>query len=84
MTESLELIAELCFCHLWDMPISYWELWACANKMMETHGKDAAIRAAMNADLLLKKGDLDGHQAWLAIMRRIKELEQIAPQASVH
>jgi hypothetical protein len=66
------------------MSVSTWEIWACASKMMAQHGDNAVLQAAMNADLLLKKGDLDGHQAWLAIMRRIKELEQTVPQASVH
>lgn len=70
--------------HLGLMSISSWEIWACASKIMHLHGDNAVLQAAMNADLLLKKGDLDGHQAWLAIMRRIKELEQTAPQASVH
>ena len=66
------------------MSISSWEIWACASKMMNLHGDNAVLQAAMNADRLLKKGDLEGHQAWLAIMRRIGELEQTAPQARVH
>lgn len=66
------------------MKIGNWELWACAKKMMDMHGVDAVIRAAMNADLLLAKGDFDGYQHWLAIMARIKELEQNRPSGKVH
>ncbi|MBB4642645.1 hypothetical protein HNQ99_002981 [Rhizorhapis suberifaciens] len=66
------------------MSINDWEIWACANKMIHMHGEDATIRAAMNTDLLLKKGDLDGHKLWLSILRRIRELEQTSPQRSIH
>lgn len=67
-----------------DMTISNWELRACANRMTETHGEDAALRAAMNADLMLKKGDLDGQQAWLGIMRRINELASPAVSGTIN
>lgn len=66
------------------MSITDWEIWACADKMIHLHGCDATIRAAMNADLLLRKGDLDGYGAWMSILHRIKELEQSSPQGSVH
>lgn len=47
-------------------------------------GDGTVIKAAMNADLLLRKGDLEGHRTWLAIMRKIKDLEQAEPPGSVH
>lgn len=54
--------------------LSDWELWACANKMIEEHGLDAPIHAAMRADQLTEEGDLDGSLTWLAIIRRINQL----------
>ena len=55
--------------------ISDWELWACANKMIESHGADAAIHAAMRADALLDEGDLAGQRTWRAILQRIEQLQ---------
>ncbi len=56
------------------MALSEWELWACANKMIEQHGADAPIHAAMKADDMLERGDIDGHSVWMQIMHRIDEM----------
>jgi hypothetical protein len=48
-----------------------WELWACANHYVTTHGEDAPIIAALRADELLADGDLDGVDNFHAIIRRI-------------
>ena len=54
--------------------LSDWELWACANETIRQHGFDAPIHAAMRADELLERGDLDGARAWRLIVHRINEL----------
>jgi len=54
--------------------ITEWELWACANEMIRQHGFDAAIQAAMKADALADKGDIEGQRTWVGIVRRINEL----------
>ncbi len=41
---------------------------------MKQHGQDAPIHAAMRADAMLDKGDLDGYAAWKRILRAIEEL----------
>jgi len=51
-----------------------WELWACANEYIRQHGFDAPIFAAMRADDLMAKADLDGAQNWQLIVKRINEL----------
>lgn len=51
-----------------------WELWACAHEYIRQHQLDAPIHAAMRADKLLKKGDLDGARNWRLIVSRINEL----------
>lgn len=54
--------------------LSEWELWACANHYVASHGDDAPIIAALRADELLADGDLDGVDNFLAIIRRIHAL----------
>lgn len=49
------------------------ELWACAQKVIDMHGPDAELHAAMRADQLLDAGDLEGQRVWLAILARIEE-----------
>ena len=66
------------------MPIlSDWELWACANEQLRQHGENAAIFAAMRADELLEKADLDGVQNWLLIIDRIEQL-LAKPEGGLH
>lgn len=54
--------------------LSEWELWACANEYIRHHGFDAPIHAAMRADELMERGDLDGARHWRLIVHRINEL----------
>lgn len=63
--------------------LSDWELWACANRMIEEHGRDAAIHAGMRADRLFEKGDIDGSATWLEILRRIDSMLTI-PAGQLH
>ena len=51
-----------------------WELWACANEAIRQHGLDAPIFAAMRADELLEKCDLDGSRNWRLIVARVNLL----------
>ncbi len=52
-----------------------------ANLLVERHGAEATIHAAMNADAMLDRGDLDGQRVWLRIIRAIEELLQRQPKA---
>ena len=54
--------------------LTEWELWACANECIRQHGVDAPIHAAMRADKLLERGDMQGAQQWRLIVHRINEL----------
>lgn len=60
-----------------------WELWAIANHYVKKHGEDAAIFAAMKADELMEKGELEGAKNFCAIVRRINEL-LASPTGKVH
>ncbi len=40
--------------------VSDLDIYRAANELIEQHGDDAAIHAAMKADAMLETGDLDG------------------------
>ena len=54
--------------------LSEWELWACANELIRQHGVDAAVHAALKADEMMERSDLDGARTWRLIVHRINEL----------
>ncbi len=49
-------------------------------RAVERHGPDAPIHAAMRADAMLDKGDLDGCAVWKRILRAVEELQGTAPK----
>jgi ABC-type Zn uptake system ZnuABC Zn-binding protein ZnuA len=55
------------------------DIWCAAHKMIQMHQFDAGWHAALRADHLLEQGDVEGHHAWLRIVRAIKELQNIKP-----
>ena len=50
------------------------DAYRCAKLLLDRHGEDAAIHAAMGADELEAAGDGAGRRAWLAILRALDEL----------
>ena len=50
------------------------DIYRTANILVKQHGEDAPIHAAMKADAMLEKGDLDGQAVWQRILRATKEL----------
>jgi hypothetical protein len=55
------------------------EIYLAAQAMIRRHGADAAIQAAMRADELMQRGDLDEQRVWLQIVRAIEELQRNTP-----
>ena len=51
-----------------------------ANVLIKQHGPDAPIEAAMEADTMLDKGDLDGYAAWKRILKAVEQLQGAAPK----
>ena len=51
------------------------DIYRAANELIEQHGKDAPIRAAMRHDELLERGDLDGCAVWKRILKAIDDLQ---------
>ncbi len=50
------------------------DIYRSANLLVKRHGPDAPIEAAMRADAMLDKGDLDGYAAWKRIVKAVEEL----------
>ncbi len=62
------------------------DIYRAANVLVKQHGEDAPIHAAMRADAMLEKGDLDGYAVWRHILRAVEELQGTAhkPGEAVH
>ncbi len=56
------------------------DIYRSANVLLEQHGPDAPIHAAMRADAMLEAGDLDGVATWRRILRAVEELQGTAPK----
>ena len=50
------------------------DIYRAANLLIERYGEDASIHAAMSADAMMEKGDLDGFAVWKLIIKAVDEL----------
>ncbi len=50
------------------------DIYRSANELIEQHGEDAPIRAAMRADELMETGDMEGRAVWLRTLMAIEDL----------
>ncbi len=50
------------------------DIYRSANELIEQHGDDAPIEAAMRADEFMEAGDMEGRAVWLRIVKAIEEL----------
>jgi hypothetical protein len=60
------------------------EIWRSAKPLIDRHGADTATVAAMRADELLERGDVEGQAVWKRIARAIEELLSTAPSGPLH
>ena len=60
------------------------DIYRSASLLVKHHGQDAPIHAAMQADAMLEKGDLDGYAVWRRILKAVEELRRTEPGARVH
>ena len=58
------------------------DIYRPAKLLIDQHGEDALIFAAMQADRCLEAGDLDGKAVWMQVIRAIKELLDQQPPSS--
>ncbi len=52
------------------------DIYRSAQVLIREHGEDAALEAAMRADAMLEKGDLEGLGVWKRIVRAVGEIER--------
>ena len=57
------------------------DIYRSARLIINQHGEDAPIHAAMRADAMLEVGDLDGLAVWQRILRAVTELRETAPKS---
>ena len=50
------------------------DTYRCAKLLLEQHGRDAELHAAMRADELEAAGDEAGRRAWMLILAALDEL----------
>ncbi len=51
-----------------------------AKLLIDQHGQNAAIQAAMQADVCSEKGDLEGKAVWLRVIKAAKEMQRTRPR----
>ncbi len=52
------------------------DIYRSAKLLIDQHGDEASIEAAMRADDLLDQGNMDGKRVWMRIMQAIEELQR--------
>ena len=50
------------------------DIYRSAKLLIDQHGDEAAIHAAMEADACLERNDFDGKATWIRVIEAIKEL----------
>ncbi len=56
--------------------VSDLDIYRSAKLLIDQHGEDAAIEAAMRADAMLEKGAMAGAATWRRIVKAIEELQR--------
>ncbi len=66
--------------------VSDLDIYRTANVLIKLRCADAPIHAAMRADAMLEKGDLDGCAVWKRILKAVGELqrEKLEPGEAAH
>ncbi len=59
--------------------ISDLDVYRSAKLLIDQHGAEAPIHAAMKADAMLDKDDLDGRAVWMRILEAVTELLNTRP-----
>ncbi len=60
------------------------DIYRSANLLIQQHGEDAPIFAAMRVDELFAAGDLDGSRVWQRVLRAIKVLTEDRTEETLH
>ena len=55
------------------------DIYRSAKLLIDHHGEDAPIFAAMQADKCSEKGDMKGRRVWLRVIKAVEELQRTRP-----
>ncbi len=56
------------------------DIYRSAKLLIDQHGEDAAIHAAMQADKRAGAGDREGRRVWLRVIKAVEELQRTRPR----
>ena len=56
------------------------DVFRSAAMLINQHGEEAPIHAAMKADDMLERGDMDGRAVWLRIVDAIRDMQRQTPR----
>ena len=60
------------------------DIYRAAKLYIDQHGDQAALQAAMQADALLEKGDMEGSATWRKIIKAIEVMQATEPDGAMH
>lgn len=60
------------------------DIYRAAKLYIDQHGDQAALQAAMQADALLEKGDMEGSATWRKIIAAIEVMQATEPGEAMH
>ena len=60
------------------------DVWRVAERLLELHGPDASIHAALRANELHSLGDFEGQVTWVRILRAVAALLSADSRGAVH
>ena len=60
------------------------DVWRAAKLLVDQHGVEAPIHAALRVDEMLDVGDLNGQAVWKAILKAVIELVNKESEGTVH
>ena len=60
------------------------DVYRSATLLIDKHGAEASIHAAMKADDMLERGDMDGRAVWLRIVDAINDMHRETPRPGEH
>ena len=61
------------------MSVAEINIWRSAKLLIDQHGDEAPIHAAMRVDELLEASDLDGYTVWKRVLKAVEELLDRGP-----
>ncbi len=56
------------------------DIYRSADVLIDQHGEDAPIFAAMQAAKRAEAGDMEGRRVWLRVIRAIEEMQRTRPR----